>query len=79
MELSRKIPPLIWLFCILFLSIGQTQADSKSRSPNPALSSLSPSSGTQNQTITLTGQNFGSKKGKIYFGNTKLSENKIAS
>ncbi|OAI14173.1 cell surface receptor IPT/TIG domain-containing protein [Methylomonas lenta] len=79
MELSRKAPPLICFFCVLFLSIGQTQADSKSKNTNPALSSLSPSSGIQNQTITLTGQNFGSKKGKIYFGSTKLSENKIAS
>ena len=79
MEQSRIIPPLIWLFCVLFLSIGQTQADSKPKSANPTLFSLSSSSGSQNQAITLTGQNFGNKKGKIFFGKTKLNENKIAS
>lgn len=79
MELSRKVSPLVCFFCVLFLSIGQTQAGSKSRNTYPALSSLSPSSGIQNQTITLTGDNFGSRKGKIYFGSAELSGDKIAS
>lgn len=74
MERSRRIPPLLWLFCILLLNIGQTQAIAAT----PVLSSLSPTIGAQNQTITLTGKNFGSVKGKVVFGSTTLSKNLIA-
>ncbi|MGY6275494.1 IPT/TIG domain-containing protein [Methylomonas sp. MgM2] len=45
----------------------------------PVLSSLSPSTGQQGQKITLHGQNFGSRKGKIFFGSTELAENEITS
>lgn len=79
MDRSLQTPQLIWLICLL-LTIGFAHADEKSRkSTSPTLSSLSPASGVQGQKITLTGNNFGTRKGKVYFGNTELTEKKIAS
>jgi len=80
MEVPRR---LFVIFCILYLqiSLGVAQAEDRRRttSTNPIISSLSPPSGQQGQTITLKGQNFGSRKGKIFFGSTELAENEIAS
>lgn len=79
MDRSLQISRFFWLFC-LFFTVGLTYADEKSQKTSiPHLSSLSPSSGLQGQKITLTGTHFGPRKGKVYFGETELTEKKIAS
>lgn len=79
MDRSPNPPKLVWLIC-LFLTIGFAHAEDRSRqTSSPTLSSLSPSSGLQGQKITLTGNNFGTRKGRVYFGDAELSERKISS
>jgi hypothetical protein len=75
MERLRAIPPIIHFLWLMFLSIGLAQA----ATPTPVLSSLSPAKALAGQVITLSGQNFGSQKGKVVFGSTTLSGTKIAS
>ncbi|MCQ8105720.1 IPT/TIG domain-containing protein [Methylomonas sp. SURF-2] len=76
MDRSPPNSRAVWLIA-WFLLIG-LPLSAETRAANPVLSSLSPSSGLQGGKITLTGTNFGSRKGKVYFGNTELSGDKIA-
>lgn len=86
MEASRRFVTVVWIGYLL-LSVSIVQADDRTKtrsttrtiSNTPVLSSLSPPSGQQGQTITLRGQHFGSRKGKIFFGATELAEKEIAS
>ncbi|MGR8932228.1 MAG: IPT/TIG domain-containing protein [Gammaproteobacteria bacterium] len=84
MAASRYFATIAWLGYLLFsISIAQAgdrhQAKRTTTSNTPVLSSLSPSSGLEGQTISLRGQNFGSRKGKIFFGATEIAEHEIAS
>lgn len=76
MDRSHPLSHTIWLIAWFFL-VGLTLS-AETNAANPVLSSLSPSSGLQDQKIALKGTNFGSRKGKVYFGNTELSGDKIA-
>ncbi|MDD2760440.1 MAG: IPT/TIG domain-containing protein [Methylomonas sp.] len=82
MERQRQPFTIVW-FLYLLLSVGLAQADdrskTKTRTAAPILSSLSPATGLQGQTIALNGTNFGSRKGKIIFGSSQLTEKSITS